>query len=116
MTLQETQNFLTNLARETGAELQATIRLGASGATLSIFWEGDGDAVPLEANLFFGSTEEEDDIFLFSIVIDYRRFVWALEEGLNDEQIQNHSSLIVESIEDLKNYLQGKPYVYAKPL
>lgn len=115
--LQQTLDRLTTLAREVGAELQATVQLEESGATLAIHWWGRGsEEVPREANLYFGTNLVGDpDVFLWAMVIDPVRFMWALDEGLNDDQIQNHSCVMVEALSGVIDYLMGKPYQYVRP-
>lgn len=115
--LQQTLDRLTTLAREVGAELQATVQLEESGATLAIHWWGRGsEEVPREANLYFGTNLVGDpDVFLFSFIIDPTLYIWAVDEGVEDEGAANHATRMLESVTAVEAYLLGNSYEFYVP-
>lgn len=117
-TLQFVLDCLTTLARESGANMSTNLQLEQEGATLSVHWEGcEEHAVPRELNLYFGESSEGDpDTFLWAFVIDPRAYMYAVDEGFNEEAATNHATRLVETITEVINYLIGVKYQYYQPL
>lgn len=98
--------------------MSTNLQLEQEGATLSIHWEGcEEHAVPRELNLYFGESAEGDpDTFLWAFVVDPRAYMYAVDEGFNEEAATNHATRLVETITEVINYLIGVKYQYYQPL
>ena len=116
MTLQNALTRLTTLARETGADMLANIQLEEIGATLIVHWTGaEADAMPRETNLYFGTEGDETDVFLWAFAIDPHLYLWAVNEGVDDQGATDSSTRMIESVEAVENYLLGRPYEHYVP-
>lgn len=115
--LQRVLDFLTTLARESGANMSTNLQLEQEGATLSVHWEGcEENAVPRESNLYFGeSSDGNPDTFLWAFVVDPRAYMYAIEEGFDETSAANHATHLVESLDEIGNYLTGRKYQYYRP-
>ncbi len=110
MNIQESINHLRDLAVEADAELVTQVQLAFEGAELTVHWTPNGDDLPRECHIFFGAKDGISDCWLWAWVIDPVRFLNGMEEGLADDVVADHSTLMVESMEDVSNYLLNRPY------
>ena len=111
ITLQQALTYITDLGKEHGADCSTSIALQDEGAILTVFWTGDRDGdLPREVWLYFGQKGNDFDTFLWAFAVDPRRFMWATDEGLNDEQVNDYSQIMIERLEDVVNFLLDKPY------
>ncbi len=115
ITIQETINKLTDLAREHGFEMLTTIKLESKGGSLSVFFTKDeSDYLPREICLYFGSKDSYTDAFLFAFAIDPNIYIWASDEGLDESKATDAATRMIETIEDVEKYLLGSSYNFVK--
>lgn len=116
MTLQSSLLYLNQLAGEYNAKITTSIQLEfGGGALLTVFFEDGPATVPLECSLWFGRVDYPDntsspDALVRATVQDHKRFLWALDEGLEMDEAKRISTLEVVSFEEVVNYLLGKSY------
>ena len=108
-TLQQCISHLEALAKETNSELLHVIDLQCDGgALLVVYWTGPGNSLPLEAHLYFMGS----GIFAFAFVYDAQRYIWAIDEGLTDQQAEDESRHMVDGFNDVCSYFTGNRYKF----
>jgi hypothetical protein len=113
-------SHLTDLARETGAELHFNVQSELWGSSIQLFWSPTGSRhndVPRETTMFFEREEgdvDSPDRFIRAFVVDVDRWFWAVEEGLTPEQADHYATRLVTEAAEVENYLMGRPYRFAR--
>ena len=109
---------LQGVANETRSVFTSSLQLELfSGATLIVFWDApsDSDQMPKEAHLLFSVDKDPKGRFQIGFVYDPARYLWAIGEGLSEEEATSESRRVVERMEDVVGYLTGHQYTWIKP-
>ena len=114
--LTDTLTRLTTLARDHGASITHTIQLEFGGAGLLLFWDSTDSPtssphdLPRQALLRFVIEDDGGDSFTSAFVYSGRSYIWALDQGLTDQQARQESKRLVGSLREVEAYLLGQPY------
>ncbi len=117
-THEEIEEGLAALAADVGADIVIQCQLEFQGLTLIVHWDrkdiGPSSDLPREAHLFFSYGPDGKSDFKWAFVFDPARYLWALDEGLTEEQATEESRRMVESVREIHNYLLAKEYRFVK--
>ena len=112
---------LTSLSADTGAELVYSIDVQSFMTCVVVFWDnpmgfgrGPEQDLPRELHLFFEIQDDPKGRFSFGCAYIPERYIWALDEGLDDTQAAEESRRWIDSIDEAKNYLMARPFQYIK--
>ncbi len=113
ISLQDSLNRLTALARDHEVDLLTTIDLQVGGGAVAlIHWTPTcGEALPRECHLYFS----DDNRLLWAWVIEPRIWLNAVDEGLTTEIADDTARRMVESQDDIERYLKGVAYKWRQP-
>ena len=112
---------LNSLSLDTGAELVIHNQTEFWGCTLIVHWDnvlgtgkGSIQDMPREAHIFFSTDKTPVGVFQWAYIYDPARYLNALEEGLTDKQAEEESRRMVQSIDQVINYLLAREYKFVK--
>lgn len=120
LTLTQCLSRLLALVNDTGADFSHTILLESWGACMVVHWTPADTptldsiaSLPKEAHIYCGHDSDPRGGFSFAYCYRPTSYLMAIDEGLDDAQAEDQSRCIVESMDEVANYLLGRPFKYA---